>query len=73
MGCGTAKTSRAWGFVLSSGVAAAAVVYVFGPADAGVITSLAVGSVVFFMFSVALTVSNGRLKEILIDLLSVFP
>jgi uncharacterized protein involved in exopolysaccharide biosynthesis len=56
-----------------SGVVAAAVVYAYGPAGPDLVASLAVGSVVFLMFSVALIVSNERVKQVLIDLLSVFP
>jgi Kef-type K+ transport system membrane component KefB len=73
MGRGKTKTSRTWGFVLLSGVVAAAVVYVLGPADSGVVAALAVGGVVFLMFSIALTVSNGRVKQILVELLSLLP
>jgi hypothetical protein len=34
---------------------------------------LAVGSVVYLVLSVALTVPNGRVKQILIDRLSLLP
>lgn len=61
------------GSVLSSGDAAAAVVYVSGTADPGVVMPLAVGSVVYLVLSVALTVPNGRVKQILIDRLSLLP
>jgi Mn2+/Fe2+ NRAMP family transporter len=67
------KRARRWAFVLLSGVVAAAVVYVFGPAGSDLVASLAVGSVVFLMFSVALVVSNERVKQTLIDLLSLLP
>ncbi|WP_240137538.1 hypothetical protein [Salinigranum salinum] len=70
---GCEKVRVTCGFVLSSGVVVAAVVYVSGPADAGVVTSLVIGTVVFLVFSVALTVSSGRVKEILLELLSLLP
>jgi len=69
----TRTRARRWGFVLSSGIVAAAVVYVFGPATSNLVASLAVGGVVFLMFSVALIVSNERVKQMLIDLLSLLP
>ncbi len=69
----THTRARRWAFVLLSGVVAAAVVYVFGPAGPDLVASLAVGSVVVLMFSVALIVSNERVKQVLIDLLSLLP
>ena len=69
----TRTRARRWAFVLLSGVAAAAVVYAFGPAGPDLVASLAVGAVVFLMFSVALIVSNERVKQTLIDLLSLLP
>jgi hypothetical protein len=65
------KRARRWAFVLLSGVVSAAVVYVYGPATSDLVASLAVGSVVFLMFSVALVVSNERVKQVLIDFLSL--
>jgi hypothetical protein len=65
--------AQRWAFVLTSAVVAAAVVYVFGPSPSDLVASLAVGSVVFVMFSVALTVSNERVRQVLIDLLSLLP
>lgn len=62
-----------WLFVLVSGVAAAAAVYVFGPGGSSVVPAVAVGGVVVLMFSVALLVSNERVKQLLIDLLSLLP
>jgi hypothetical protein len=67
------KRAGRWAFILLSGAVSAAVVYVFGPNAPDIVASLAVGSVVFLMFSVALTVSNERVKQILIDLLSLLP
>ena len=67
------KRARGWAFVLLSGVVSAAVAYVFGPAASDLVASLAVGSVVFLMFLVALTVSSERVKQVLIDLLSLLP
>jgi hypothetical protein len=67
------KRARKWAFVLLSGVVAAAVVYVFEPIGSNLVASLAVGSVVFLMFSVALKISNERVKQVLIDLLSLLP
>ncbi|RDZ50891.1 hypothetical protein C5C07_18990 [Haloferax sp. Atlit-4N] len=64
---------RNWLFVTLSGLGAAGIVYVFGPADSGVATSVAVGVVVWLMFAVGLVVSNERVKQALLDLLSLFP
>ncbi|WP_380676491.1 hypothetical protein [Salinigranum sp. GCM10025319] len=67
------KCARRWAFVLLSGAVSATLVYAFGPAGSDLVASLAVGGVVFLVFSVALTVSNERVKQILIDLLSLLP
>ncbi|GGC66309.1 hypothetical protein GCM10007209_30500 [Haloferax sulfurifontis] len=64
---------QSWLFVVLSGIVAAGVVYVFGPADAGVPASVAVGGVVSLMFAVGYAVSNERVKQVLLDLLSLLP
>ncbi|QIB77610.1 hypothetical protein G3A49_05460 [Haloferax volcanii] len=64
---------RSWLFVALSGIVAAGTVYVFGPSDSGVLASVAVGCVVSLMFAVGYAVSNERVKQTLIDLLSLLP
>ncbi|POG56206.1 hypothetical protein [Haloferax marisrubri] len=64
---------RGWLFVALSGIVAAGIVYVFGPSDSGVLASVAVGSVVSLMFAVGHVVSNERVKQTLLDLLSLLP
>ncbi|ELZ59039.1 MULTISPECIES: hypothetical protein [unclassified Haloferax] len=62
---------RNWLFVVLSGIVAAGIVSVFGPADSGVLASAAVGVVVCLMFAVGHAVANERVKQTLLDLLSL--
>ncbi|ELZ69251.1 hypothetical protein C5B91_16125 [Haloferax sp. Atlit-10N] len=64
---------RNWLFVVLSGIVAAGVVSVFGPSDSSVIASVAVGVVVSLMFAVGHAVSNERVKQALLDALSLLP
>jgi membrane associated rhomboid family serine protease len=64
---------RTLGFALLSAVVAAAVVYLLGPTGTGVVSSVAAGAVVFGMFAAGLVVANERLRQILVDILSLFP
>jgi membrane associated rhomboid family serine protease len=60
-------------FTLVSAAVGAVVVYVFGPADTRVVSSLAAGTVVFAMFTIGVKVSNEKVKQTLLDILSLLP
>ncbi|PHQ44272.1 hypothetical protein DJ68_19390 [Halorubrum sp. C3] len=58
---------------LLSAVVSVIVVYVFGPVDMRTVSSLVAGAVVFAMFTIGAKVSNEKVKQTLLDILSLFP
>jgi membrane associated rhomboid family serine protease len=67
------KWLRRWGFAISSGLTGATVVYVFGPGETEIVPALAAGAVVFGIITIAMLVDNERIKEVLVEVLSLFP